>query len=199
MKNKYNELIASLTNRELIVHLYLTQFLLLIISVILGWLLFRDFSYFDYFQISDKNVLLIGVPAGLVIVFLDVILMNYLPSSFYDDGGLNERIFKHRSIFHIIIIAAVVAFCEELLFRGIIQAKLGLFWASIIFAMVHYRYLFNWYLFLNIVTLSFVIGLLFHWTGNFAVTFMMHFLIDFLLGIYMKFRYSSLVDNEPDE
>jgi membrane protease YdiL (CAAX protease family) len=101
---------------------------------------------------------------------------------------LNERIFKNRNILHILIIALFVAFSEELLFRGIIQTKVGLILASIIFAIIHYRYLFNWFLFVNIVVLSFFIGLIFECTDNLAVTISMHFVIDFLLGVYIKFK-----------
>ncbi|MEH6908254.1 CPBP family intramembrane glutamic endopeptidase, partial [Neobacillus drentensis] len=132
----------------------------------------------------------------IAVVLADILLMKSLPSSYYDDGGLNERIFKKRNIFHILFIALFVAFSEELLFRGIIQTKLGLILASIIFAIIHYRYLFNWFLFVNIVVLSFFIGLIFEWTGNLAVTIAMHFVIDFLLGVYIKFRRPFREDDQ---
>ncbi|NRD80605.1 CPBP family intramembrane metalloprotease [Bacillus sp. BRMEA1] len=188
MKNKHNELISSLSDKELLVHLYMTQFILMVISVILGFILFDHFAYLKNIQIFDLRIITIGVPAGCTVVILDMTLMKILPPSYYDDGGLNERIFRKRTIFHIFIIAILVAFSEELLFRGIIQEKVGLITASIIFAIVHYRYLFNWFLFINIVLLSFMIGVIYMWTDNLAVTIIMHFVIDLLLGIYLKFR-----------
>jgi uncharacterized protein len=188
MKKKYNELIASLTDKELLKHLYLTQVILLVISFILGLFLFDHFSYLKSFNLMDRNIIAIGIPAGVAVVILDIILMRILPSSFYDDGGLNERIFRNKSILHILFIAAFVAFSEELLFRGIIQTKVGLLLASIIFAIIHYRYLFNWFLFLNIIVLSFLIGSIYAFTNNLVVTIFMHFVIDFLLGIYIKFK-----------
>lgn len=190
MKKKYNELIKSLTDKELLLHLYMTQIILLAISFILGVILFDHFAYLNHIYLKDPNIIVIGLPAGIAVVMIDLILMKYLPPSLYDDGGLNERIFKNRNIPHILIIAAFVAFSEELLFRGIIQTKVGLLLASLIFAIVHYRYLFNWFLFLNIVVLSFVIGMIYEWTDNLAVTILMHFVIDFLLGLYIKFRRS---------
>ncbi len=197
MKKKFKQLIASLTDKELLYHLYLTQIILLAISFILGIILFDDFSYLQNFHFSDVSIISIGITAGVTIVILDILLMKWLPSSFYDDGGLNERIFQNRNIFHILVIAMVVAFSEELLFRGIIQTKVGLIMASIIFAIIHYRYLFNWFLFINIVLLSFLIGVIYEWTGNLAVTVMMHFVIDFLLGFHIKRKRSrSLVDDE---
>ena len=188
MKNKYTELIKGLTDKELMFHLYMTQLILLALSFILGIFLFDHLSFLQNIKFFDSKILLIGVPAGIIIVLVDMILMRMLPPSYYDDGGLNERIFKNKSIVHIAFIAAFVAVSEELLFRGIIQTKTGLIFASIIFAIIHYRYLFNWFLFSNIVLLSFFIGLVYEWTNNLAVTIIMHFIIDFLLGLFIKFK-----------
>lgn len=196
MKNKYNELIKGLTDRELLSHLYMTQFLLLGITFILGVFLFDHFSYLHTIDFSDGKILLVGIPAGVAIVIVDIILMKLLPKSFYDDGGLNERIFKNRSVIHIAWIAAFVAFSEELLFRGVIQTKVGLILASLIFAIIHYRYLFNWFLFSNIVILSFFIGSVYEWSNNLAVTMIMHFTIDFLLGLYIKYQHTIDVDEQ---
>lgn len=196
MKKKYNELIISLTDKDLLFHLYMTQIILLAISFILGFLLFDHFSYLSKIHLNDVNIAIIGIPAGVAVVIIDIVLMKLLPASFYDDGGLNERIFRKRSFLHIIVIAGLVAFSEELLFRGIIQTRVGLIFASIIFAIIHYRYLFNWFLFLNIILLSFVIGMIYEWTDNLAVTIVMHFVIDFLLGIYIKLRRIKTADEQ---
>jgi uncharacterized protein len=196
MKNKYNELIKGLTDKELLSHLYMTQILLLGITFILGILLFDHFSYLRSIDFSDVRILLIGVSAGAAVVIVDIILMKLLPKSFYDDGGLNERIFKNRSVLHIAWIAALVAFSEELLFRGVIQTKVGLILASLIFAIIHYRYLFNWFLFSNIVILSFFIGSVYEWSNNLALTMIMHFTIDFLLGLYIKYKHTIDVDEQ---
>jgi uncharacterized protein len=196
MKNKYNELIQGLTDRELLVHLYMTQIILLVITFILGILLYDHFSFMQAIDFSDLRILSIGVPVGVAIVLVDILLMKMLPPHFYDDGGLNERIFKNRSVIHIIWIAAFVAISEELLFRGVIQTKVGLILASLIFAIIHYRYLFNWFLFSNIVILSFFIGFIFEWTNNLVITMVTHFIIDFLLGLYIKYRHSIDVDEQ---
>lgn len=196
MKKKYNDLIKGLTDKELLFHLYMTQVILLVISFVLGVLLFDHFAFLQSFSILDFRIITIGIPAGIAVVVVDMVLMKWLPSSFYDDGGLNERIFKNRKIIHIAWIAAFVAISEELLFRGIIQTKVGLVVASLIFAIIHYRYLFNWFLFSNIVILSFFIGYIYQWTENLAVTIVMHFIIDFLLGLFIKFRKPRDVDEQ---
>ena len=87
------------------------------------------------------------------------------------------------------MIAAVVAIGEEILFRGVIQTHFGLIAIELIFALVHYRYLFNWFLFVNIIALSFLIGFIYLQTENILVTIFMHFLIDFLIGCIIRYKY----------
>ncbi|WP_174734045.1 CPBP family intramembrane glutamic endopeptidase [Mesobacillus harenae] len=189
MKNKYTELINQLSDRELLFHLYATQVLLVVLSLIFGFFLFNDFTEFlQLFNWNDINILLIGGSAALLIVATDLFLMKVLPEKSYDDGGLNKRIFSNKKILHIAFIAAIVALGEEIFFRGVIQTHFGLLISSTIFALVHYRYLFNWFLFLNIILLSFFIGFIYLWTENLSVTIFMHFLIDFLLGVYIKYK-----------
>jgi uncharacterized protein len=195
MKNKYQELINDLSERELLFHLYITQTILLSLSLILGWFIYKDIWFIEaFFNWNDTSILSMGLLVGILVVILDLLFMKILPKSFYDDGGLNERIFKNRSIFHIAFIALIVAFSEELLFRGIIQTHLGLMAASVIFAIIHYRYLFNWYLFANIIILSFVIGYIYHLTDNLAVTFVMHFIVDFLLGSFIMVKNKKITE-----
>jgi uncharacterized protein len=195
MKNKYQELINDLSERELLWHLYITQTILLSLSLILGWFIYKDIWFIEaFFNWNDTSILSMGLLVGILVVILDLLFMKILPKSFYDDGGLNERIFKNRSIFHIAFIALIVAFSEEVLFRGIIQTHLGLMAASVIFAVIHYRYLFNWYLFANIIILSFVIGYIYHLTDNLAVTFVMHFIVDFLLGSFIMVKNKKITE-----
>lgn len=196
MKKKYFELINGLTDKDLLFHLYMTQVILCVLSLLLGFIFFDNFSYLSHISLVDFHIISIGVPAGLAVVTADILLMKWLPSSYYDDGGLNERIFRNRNLVHILFIALFVASSEELLFRGIIQTKVGLILASIIFAIIHYRYLFNWFLFVNIVLLSFFIGLIFEWTDNLVVTIVTHFVIDFLLGVYIKFKRPIRADEQ---
>lgn len=186
-KETYFQLIKELSDKQLIKHLYLTQFLLLIIAYILHTFIFKSSTLKELF-IVDIGDFFLGLAAGVAVVLVDIIMLNLLPAEYNDDGGLNDRIFSVRNPLHIAFIAFVVAFVEEILFRGIIQTNLGLLLSSIIFAVIHYRYLFNRFLFANIIILSLMIGVLFQWTGNILVTIIMHFIIDFLLGIIIRYQ-----------
>lgn len=188
MKKKYEEIIEELSDREIVFHLIATQLLLLIISVILGFILFDSFSAFkELFKWEDTRIWTIGAMAGLFVVLLDLSFMKLLPASLYDDGGLNVKLFRNKTVWQIALIAFFVAVSEEILFRGIIQTHAGLIVTSIIFALIHYRYLFNLFLFVNIIALSFFVGYIYELTENLLATILMHFLIDFLLGLYIRF------------
>jgi uncharacterized protein len=192
-KNQYFDVIKELSEKQLLFHLYGTQLLLLLISSILGVILFDNkASFIQLYDWTDyPAIFLVGGGVGLAVVIIDMLLTKMLPESFYDDGGLNERIFQKRGILHIAIISFLVAFSEELLFRGVLQTHFGIIVSSSLFALVHYRYLFNWFLFMNITLLSFLIGYIYMVTGNLIVTVFMHFVIDFLLGIMIRIKYSK--------
>ena len=190
MKTKYFNLIKDIQEKDLIFSLYFTQVLLLTIAFILGLFLFDGLSSFlTLFTIADPDILMIGGATGIIVVLVDLIFMKLLPKKYYDDGGLNERIFQNRPFYHIALIAAVVAIGEEILFRGVIQTHFGLIASSLLFAIVHYRYLFNWFLFVNIIALSFLIGFIYSQTGNLLVTIFMHFLVDFLSGCIIRYKF----------
>lgn len=192
MKKNYFDLVKEIPDEELVKSLYATQILLLTVAFILGIFLFDSFhAFFDLFHFADLNVLFVGTGAGLAVVIVDVILMKLLPEKWYDDGGLNERIFQKRSFSEIAAIAAFVAAGEEILFRGVLQTHFGLVAASLLFALVHYRYLFQFFLFINVTGLSFLIGFIYLQTENLAVTIVMHFIIDFLLGCMIKIKFDK--------
>jgi uncharacterized protein len=188
---KQGEIIKQLTKKQLTFHLFFTQIVLLTISFLLGIFLFEDWSTFGSQFRWTSSICTIGLTFGVIVVILDFVLMKYLPPGFYDDGGVNERIFSDRSTGEIALLAIVIAVSEEILFRGVIQFHLGLILSSIIFAVIHFRYWAHWFLILNIVVLSFLIGIIYELTGNLLVTIMMHFIIDFLLGLYMRFKVSQ--------
>jgi len=183
------EIIGQLSKKELTFHIIATQIVLLTISIILGIFFIKDISsFFNLFRF-DSSIYVIGIPNGILVVILDLFLMKVLPQSYYDDGGINEKIFQSRSVFEIIGLTLLIAFCEEVLFRGIIQTHFGIIVGSIIFALVHIRYWGHWFLIINIVILSFWIGAVYEFSDHHLLTTItMHFIIDLFLGIAIKLR-----------
>jgi membrane protease YdiL (CAAX protease family) len=192
MTNKQSEQIQKMTDRQILINLYATQFALIVIAAILGFFLFPSWdAFFSLWEWNGKEIALYGGLGGFAIVVLDWFLMKFSPKEMYDDGGVNERIFSKRSVWHISIIACIVAISEEILFRGIIQSNFGIIVASIIFALLHLRYLSKLLLFIVVVLLSFFLGYLFEITENLNVTILAHFLIDFTFACIIRFEYKK--------
>lgn len=192
MKNRQAEIVRHLTSEELMFHLLITQLILLIIAVIASLFLFDHIASFLKLFHYDPKWILIGALSGVIVVIIDIVLMKWLPNHFYDDGGINEKLFAKMPLWQVPIVALFVAVSEELLFRGIIQTKFGIIFASIIFALIHTRYWSHWYLMVNVVVLSFWIGMIYKLAGaQLLPVIMMHFTIDCLLGFYLKYDFSQ--------
>lgn len=187
MKMNQSELIKQMSAEDLKKSLILSQMLFILTALILSVILFENFSdWIDYFELNGNDIVYYGVIPGMIVVAIDLVLMRTLPRRYYDDGGINEKIFKNRPIGDIFILALTIAIAEELLFRGVLQTTFGYVIASTIFALAHFRYLKKLVLLVSVLLLSFYIGYLFEITGNLLVTISAHFIIDFLLGLIIR-------------
>lgn len=81
-----------------------------------------------------------------------------------------------------------IAIAEELLFRGVLQTVFGFFSASVIFILVHFRYLNKPVLLISVIVTSFLLGFLYEATGNLYTVIVTHFIVDFLLGMIIHFK-----------
>ncbi|KPB03107.1 CPBP family intramembrane glutamic endopeptidase [Bacillus sp. CHD6a] len=190
MKNRQAEIIKHMNARELLYHLYLSQIVFFVIGLILAFLLFNSIqSITQIFAWQPIDIFVIGTVIALVVVVVDLVLMKLVPKRLLDDGGINEKMFQTRSLPHIIFLAFIIAFAEEFLFRGVIQTHFGIWVASILFAVLHIRYLHKWVLFILVVTISFILGYTYEVTGSLWVTIWAHFLIDLLLAYKIRADY----------
>ncbi|UGB29299.1 CPBP family intramembrane glutamic endopeptidase [Metabacillus sp. B2-18] len=190
MFKKQNELINQLTDKQIVQNLYFTQFLLIGVSVILGFFLFDNVQeFFGLFHIRNYDFILFGVGTALLVIIVDFSVFKLAPKDLVDDGGINEKIFEKRSIPHIFFLTAVIAISEEILFRGVIQTHVGLWAASIIFAVLHFRYLSKWLLFLMVISISILLGYVYELTANLFTTILAHYLIDLVFAIQIRWQF----------
>lgn len=183
------ELIKRMSGKEVRFHLLLTQFLFFITSLLLSFFLFPTFSHWTtLFTINIHDIVLYGVVTALFVVVVELLLYVFLPKHLIDDGGINEKVFTSQSVPSIILITFVVSISEEFLFRGVLQTSFGLFIASSLFVLMHVRYLKKPVLLILTILLSFLIGYLFDRTGSLPVVIVLHFLVNLLLGLFIKFK-----------
>ena len=180
--------IDELDDRTLLINLYLTQALTLIIGLI--WVFFQHQNFLSLMSLPDEivDVLFWGGGLALAAVATDFFLSKFVPDELADDGGINEKIFANRPVWHIAVICLVVGFCEELLFRGAVQHAFGPYWTSIIFAVIHVRYLKHWIPTGLVFCISYALGWIYIKTGTIWAPMFAHFLFDFIMGLMIKYR-----------
>ncbi|KXG43371.1 type II CAAX endopeptidase family protein [Tepidibacillus infernus] len=189
MKKREKIDIESLPVRVLVINLYLTQFISVGLAFILYLILHRMNPIEAIVSILPGKLIqpvLVGFLFSLVVIVVDIILSKKLPEKWLDDGGINEKLFRHLPIWHIAIIAVMVGFVEEFLFRGAVQSYLGVFLTSLIFTLIHFRYLKKWVLISMTFLISLGLGYLVILTGQWISAFVAHSMIDFVLGILIR-------------
>ncbi|ASR47055.1 CPBP family intramembrane metalloprotease [Paenibacillus kribbensis] len=179
--------IHELNDRLLLYNLYLTQGLTLLVGAV--WIIFQQRNVLELFALPNSlHVLWWGLGLAAAMLLVDLVLSRVMPEDAMDDGGINQLLFQNRPIWHIICIAAVVSICEELLFRGAIQYSFGPYWTSILFAVIHIRYLRHWiptgWVFLS----SYGLGYIYVETGSLWAPIICHFVIDLISGLALRFR-----------
>lgn len=182
--------IHELDDRMLLVNLYATQLLTLLLGCIVVWLQGRSVAPLFAWPGDETFLWWAAGFAGLVL-FVDVVLSQWVPEKWTDDGGVNERLFGQRSWWHLIWICLMVSVCEELLFRGGIQPLIGPYWTSILFAVIHIRYLQHWLMTLLVFLISYGLGWIYETTGTLWTPIAAHFLIDAAMAGIIRFRRKS--------
>ncbi|OAB44249.1 CPBP family intramembrane glutamic endopeptidase [Paenibacillus glacialis] len=177
----------QLTPRLLLINLYFTQGLTVLIGIL--WIYFQKRSPIELFSLHQNvNFVAWGLGLAGVMLIIDFLVSRIMPEDVMDDGGINHMLFSDRPVWHIVCIAALVAICEELLFRGAIQYAIGPYWTSIIFALIHIRYLKHWiptgWVFLS----SYGLGFIYIQTGSLWAPIVCHFVIDLISGLVIRFR-----------
>ncbi|MBJ6363490.1 CPBP family intramembrane glutamic endopeptidase [Paenibacillus sp. GCM10012307] len=182
--------IDQINDRLLLINLYMTQALTFIIGIV--WILFQRQNPILLLQFPKTlNFLYWGAGLAAVVIVVDLLISRWVPEEATDDGGVNERLFRNRPWWHILVLSFVVSVCEELLFRGAIQHAFGAYWTSILFAAIHVRYLKHWIPTGLVFSISFGLGWIYDFTGTLWAPIAAHFIIDAVMGLIIRYRRES--------
>ena len=180
--------IESMDIKMLILNLVLTQAITLLLAFLL-YFLFQHYSPVEavHSVLPKKTALsfITGISFSLMVVFITLLLTFIVPKEWMDDGGINEKLFKNLPVWSIAVISLSVGFIEEFLFRGAIQPLLGVFVTSLIFLLIHFRYLNKWVLSLSTIIISLGLGFLAYYV-EWVAAFIAHSSIDFFLGVMIR-------------
>ncbi|MCL6460076.1 MAG: CPBP family intramembrane metalloprotease, partial [Gorillibacterium sp.] len=175
-------LTTSVNGEDLLISTWPSIFLPLNIKI------FQKNEIWRQFQAKIPEMFYWGAGLAAVVLISDVLVSRFVPEDVSDDGGINDMMFGNRPLWHIILICLVVAFCEEILFRGAIQHAFGAYWTSILFAAIHVRYLQHWLMTGLVFLISYGLGFIYVHTGTLWAPVFAHFLIDLVMGCIIRYR-----------
>ncbi|GGH79124.1 membrane protease YdiL (CAAX protease family) [Pullulanibacillus pueri] len=178
--------LEAIPNTAIIKSFYMSQGCLFIVFAILYFIFRHTFTLNNKLTFNFKEVVFLGLLSGVIVALLELLLDKLLPKHWLDDGGINRRIFEAMSMPHIFLAMLIVAGVEELLFRGVIQSVFGLWPATIVFTLLHFRYLRKPLMFIIVFGLGLYLGWLYHYTGSLWPSIACHYVIDVFLGVLMK-------------
>ncbi|MFC7371209.1 CPBP family intramembrane glutamic endopeptidase [Fictibacillus iocasae] len=176
--------VQHLTAKELIWNVYVSQLIFLAAAVLLS-IFFELEQPWRVPQQDGLGFIPVVLASVACALFLSLAMKKRLVRDKWDDGGINEILFSSLSGWHIWLMAAVIAFCEEYLFRGALQPLIGITGSSLIFAFLHFRYVNKPYLLLFVVLLSLWLGVLYEYSGTIWMPFLFHFLFDAISGMLL--------------
>jgi len=179
--------IHELDDRMLLLNLYMTQLVVLLIAGIIFLFQKPDFKAMLSLR-PGAQILIWGLGFAWIVLAVELLIFRWVPEEVADDGGINEKLFARRPLWHIVWICLLVSICEELLFRGAIQAAWGPYWTSILFAAIHVRYLRHWLMTGLVFSISYGLGWIYLRTGSLWTPIAAHFAIDLVMGCILRYR-----------
>lgn len=99
-----------------------------------------------------------------------------------------RQLFAGSTALDIAVISLMAGIGEELLFRGVLQAKIGIVWSSLIFGLLHFLTL---EYFIIATAMSFYLGELCIYFNGVMVPVAAHFAYDLGALIYLRFIYKN--------
>ena len=189
----------NLTPRDIVVSLVATQIL------VLGLVFIILFLYYGPAQVLFRLQEAGWTPASgnaffwTLAVFAALFLFEWLialfvpPRYLYDP--LNALLFKQLPWPVLSGCFILGAFCEEVLFRGVLQNIWGLGVATTLFVLIHVRYLRRGVLLLEVVILGLGLGMLYNTTGTLWAPILCHFALN--IGTMFLVRRGILSYENP--
>jgi hypothetical protein len=156
-------------------------------------------SYFDItlFPLTRNLAydILIGTAGAIPAIIFFLFLISERAKGIPFLGSLRQivltdikKIFTETGVIDLVVISLLAGVSEELLFRGVIQAKFGIVVASVIFGLIHY--VSPAYVIVTMV-MGFYIGVFFYVSKSLLVPIQIHFIYDLTALIYLRYGVRS--------
>jgi len=154
----------------------------------------------------DGRKMAIGFGAGLALAAVSLSIF-YLGKRLKALGSLHDiiieqiaPIFANVSLADVFVVAAVSGFCEEVLFRGVMQQQFGLLPTSLIFGLFHCPSLKHLSYGVWALTAGFMLGWLYMTTGSLWVPIFAHAVSNAVSLVFLRYGVKPpATPRQPDE
>jgi Type II CAAX prenyl endopeptidase Rce1-like len=130
--------------------------------------------------IHQGHVLAIVLGVGALLLFntgFEMFQRRFFTDAWLDDQRINQSIRSGLGLPEMLMLGISAGIGEEITMRGALQPRLGLFWTSLLFAMLHVQY--SWFGIAVIFSIGLVLGLIRNRT-NTTVAMAIHTLYDII-------------------
>jgi len=193
---KESDKMQELSKKILLINLLISQFFVLGVGVILYWFLRirKGAEWFDLFAVSIDKLIIYSVIGTIILVIMQFVFIKFVSlERLFDDA--NRQIFEKFTYLELLFIFLFGAIAEEFLFRGVIQPAIGIWLTSVVFMLVHVRYLKKIYIMLEVLLLSLLLGWIYLASGSFWPAAVSHFFVNYIMAVLAKCGYFPLPDN----
>lgn len=180
--------LKNISRQVLIINILLSQLVLLLAGAGLTWFIYlrNGINITDFFLIKDIRTVLIYSFGGSTLLIIIQLLFIKLVSMERLHEEINILIFEKLTYIELLFVFLLGAAIEEFLFRLVIQQQIGIILTSIIFVVVHVRYLKKVFVIIEVFLLSFILGYIFIRTGIIWPSVVSHFTVNYVMAVMAK-------------
>lgn len=187
--------IRGLSKSQFLRLIYLTELALVILSLIVVRLYYGN--YFPYNFSLDFRDILIGL-ASAVPISITIYLLMAGPISRITwiqraMSQINEKLYlpfgrsiRSLTIFEIVLISCAAGIGEEIFFRGMMQSFIGVWWAAVVFGLLHAL---TPAYFIIATAVGIWLGLLYQFSDNLLVPMVAHAAYDIFALNFLRMQY----------
>ncbi|RNC28764.1 MAG: hypothetical protein AWM53_01205 [Candidatus Dichloromethanomonas elyunquensis] len=158
-------------------------------SFLLARLITPRISILSIFQGYFTAKTVIVLVAGCILLFvLQLFFITYISRDGLKDE-INRYLMDYFSLPELFAVFFLGALSEELLFRGVIQFHLGIWISSILFAVIHFRYLRKIFLLTEVFLMGMILGCSYLLTQSLWVPICCHWSVNYITAVFIKRGY----------
>jgi membrane protease YdiL (CAAX protease family) len=176
-------------NRKLLLgNMALSQALLLLVSFLLVKFVTREENLSSLFRLPVTGLrITVGTFLGGALLLLAVQFFFY---KFVAEDQLTDAIniylIENFSLPELFLIFLSGAGTEEILFRGVIQPYWGVWLTSLLFALIHFRYIRKFYLLLEVFLMGMILGYAYVIVQSVWIPACCHWAVNYVTAMLIK-------------